>query len=77
MSTSDALFTTDTHCVTVTVPQDRVGRIIGLQGSTINSLRSTTGASIDLEKTDDGSGRVTILGAQEYTLALVVTRRSL
>lgn len=46
----------------VNVPANRLGKLIGLRGCKINSLRSSTGATIEIEKTATGAGLVSISG---------------
>ena len=49
----------------VTVPADRVGKVIGSRGAVIQRLRQETSATIDLQKDTTGSATVTLRGSVE------------
>ena len=49
----------------ITVPANRVGKVIGSRGARIQGLRQETGATIDLQKESDGTATVTLRGPME------------
>lgn len=53
--------------VTMSVPNDMAGRLIGRGGSSINEMRQVSGAKIDIAKSESGAEQrtVTIIGTAE------------
>mgnify|MGYP006175073059 CR=1 FL=1 len=49
----------------LSVPANRVGKVIGARGSIIQKLRVQTGATIDLQKDGTGAATVKLRGSLE------------
>ncbi|MGC8481016.1 MAG: polyribonucleotide nucleotidyltransferase [Acidimicrobiales bacterium] len=59
--------------ISIEVPADKIGEIIGPKGKTINTLQQESGAEVSIEEAD-GFGIVTI-GAKDLAAAEIVRRR--
>lgn len=53
----------------IEIPKDKIGEVIGPKGSVIRELEEETGASIEIEETDDGKGIVRIASSDGEALA--------
>lgn len=69
----DQVAATAPKIVTIEVPLDKIGEIIGPKGKTINTLQQETGAEVSIEEAD-GYGLVTI-GARDLEVAEEARRR--
>jgi len=61
--------------ITLQVPLEKVGEIIGPKGKTINALQQETGADVSIE--DDGSVGTVVIGARDMEAAREAERRIL
>jgi polyribonucleotide nucleotidyltransferase len=52
----------------IEIPKDKIGEVIGPKGAVIRELEEETGASIEIEETDDGKGIVRIASADGEAL---------
>ena len=55
--------------IVITVPANRVGKLIGSRGAVIQGLRQQTGATIDLQKDANGSATCMLKGSMEVMQA--------
>ena len=56
------------------IPKDKIGEVIGPKGAVIRELEEETGASIEIEETDDGKGIVRIASSDGEALAAAKER---
>lgn len=50
------------NVITFTIPQRSVARVLGRAGATINEIKDTTGAQIDVDKVGDEKASITVRG---------------
>ncbi len=60
----------------IEIPKDKIGEVIGPKGAVIRELEEETGASIEIEETDDGKGIVRIASSDSEALAAARERVS-